>query len=77
MKTSLSFLVERAGLKIFYISKNYFSLNSVERAEWDGNSVTSTKVINNHVGSCARPIVFEAAPDQCKHFCSDNFCYTI
>ncbi|CBY12419.1 unnamed protein product [Oikopleura dioica] len=51
------------------------SYNSVERAEWDGNNVTSTQVINNHAGDCYYPIIFETAPDQCKEFCSENFCY--
>jgi len=47
----------------------------VERAEWDGHTVTSTEVINDHGGDCTRPIVFEAAPDQCKEFWSEDFCY--
>ncbi|CBY19682.1 unnamed protein product [Oikopleura dioica] len=51
--------------------------NSVERAEWDGNNVTSTQVINNHGENCFNPIVFETAPDQCKEFCSENFCYDV
>jgi len=49
--------------------------NSVERAEWNGNNVTSTEVINDHGGNCYNPIVFEAAPGQCKEFCSEDFCY--
>ncbi|CBY15355.1 unnamed protein product, partial [Oikopleura dioica] len=61
--------------KFFIVFGGIYNPYSVERAEWDGNNVTSTQVINNHDGGCANPIIFETAPDQCKDFCSENFCY--
>jgi len=59
----------------FFIVFGGYSPYFVERAEWDGNNVTSTQVINEHGGNCYNPIVFESAPDQCKEFCSEDFCY--
>jgi len=63
--------------KFFIVFGGVNGYNSVERAEWDGNNVTSTQVINNHDGDCVNPIIFETAPDQCKDFCSENFCYDV
>ena len=65
------------GMAICFISFKYFlSFAGVERINWDGNKITSTEIINEHDGSCYNPIVFEMTdPDECKNFCSDDFCY--
>jgi len=73
---------DRAAMIYF---ENYFLLlgghtvkdfAGVERVEWDGNEVNSSKIINEHEGSCANPIVFEMAdPNECKNSCSDIFCF--
>jgi len=75
MKNYQSYGTMIAYETFFIVFGGKYGANSVERAEWDGNTVTSTEVINDHGGDCTRPIVFEAAPDQCKEFCSEDFCY--
>ncbi|CAG5104514.1 Oidioi.mRNA.OKI2018_I69.chr1.g1292.t1.cds [Oikopleura dioica] len=57
---------------VFGGNNNY---NTVERAEWQNETVTSTSVIHDHGGDCLHPIVFETRPDQCSEFCSQDFCY--
>jgi len=49
--------------------------NMVERAEWDGQQVVSTRYVTDHGGNCYRPILFHTQYDTCKDFCSENFCY--
>ena len=49
----------------------------VERAEWDGEQITSTRNVTDHGGNCIRPILFLAEFDTCKDFCSENFCYNL
>ncbi|CAG5104020.1 Oidioi.mRNA.OKI2018_I69.chr1.g1053.t1.cds [Oikopleura dioica] len=48
---------------------------AVERAEWSGLTVTSSKNISTQETLCYRPIIFESDPNRCASFCSDNFCY--
>ncbi|CAG5103666.1 Oidioi.mRNA.OKI2018_I69.chr1.g878.t1.cds [Oikopleura dioica] len=48
---------------------------AVERAEWNGEKITSSEVLFHHENGCYRPIVFETYPDHCENFCSDDFCY--
>ncbi|CAG5109783.1 Oidioi.mRNA.OKI2018_I69.chr2.g4272.t1.cds [Oikopleura dioica] len=49
--------------------------NMVERVEWDGNHVTSTQNLTEHTGDCYRPTLFLSSPDECKRFCSSDYCY--
>ncbi|CBY31339.1 unnamed protein product, partial [Oikopleura dioica] len=49
--------------------------NMVERAEWDGEKIVSTRNLTDHGGNCFRPILFKTEFDTCSGFCSDNFCY--
>ncbi|CAG5104585.1 Oidioi.mRNA.OKI2018_I69.chr1.g1361.t1.cds [Oikopleura dioica] len=51
-----------------------YETRKVERAMWDGQNVTSSMIINEHEGSCYRPIIFESDPDSCAEGC-DDFCY--
>ncbi|CAG5105170.1 Oidioi.mRNA.OKI2018_I69.chr1.g1897.t1.cds [Oikopleura dioica] len=52
-----------------------YTTNMVERAEWNGETVVSTRNITNLGGNCHRPILFLTEPDYCSDFCSDHFCY--
>ncbi|CBY07667.1 unnamed protein product [Oikopleura dioica] len=47
----------------------------VERVEWDGEKIISTRNLTDHGGNCIRPILFKTQFDTCSDFCSNNFCY--
>ena len=73
------FLLENSGKNIIFI-KNYanFSRDLVaKRVEFNGQEIVSSEIINEHPGPCLRPIVFQSTPDECKDFCSEDFCYII
>ncbi|CBY11184.1 unnamed protein product [Oikopleura dioica] len=58
----------------FMVFSGITSPYSVERADWNGNQVTSSEVLRNTT-TCYRPIVFETLPNQCEDFCSQDFCF--
>ncbi|CAG5102267.1 Oidioi.mRNA.OKI2018_I69.chr1.g221.t1.cds [Oikopleura dioica] len=50
--------------EIFAISGDY--PYAIEKIEWDGTSVVSSEIINNHPAYYAKPIVFETDAEFCK-----------